>query len=163
RDRTNTELSTLYRLALDMGAATEAKDLAQVVLAGLKAATDFDIGAVLLLPRGGAEQSPKASQLTVVAYTGKGEGGSYHKVSSRPSSLVLSTREAILARDAQGDARITDREVLGEMQAQSVICAPIQSANVIFGLVHLYSTDPKRAFQREDLEFTIAVADQMAV
>ena len=49
------------------------------------------------------------------------------------------------------------------MQAESVICAPIQLGPLVHGLIHLYSTNPNRPFQPEDLEFTIAVADQMAV
>ena len=39
----------------------------------------------------------------------------------------------------------------------------MQSGPLVHGLIHLYSTDPHRPFQPEDLEFTIAVADQMAV
>ena len=86
-----------------MGAAPAAKELAEVVLAGLNGAINFDIGAVLLLPKA-VQQDAKASQLTVVAYTAKGESP-YHKVSSYLSTQVLSTREAILARDvAQGHA-----------------------------------------------------------
>jgi Nif-specific regulatory protein len=161
RDRTSTELASLYRLALDMGAATEAKGLAEVILAGLQNGTGFDIGAVLLLPRN-LQENPTATKLTVVAYTSKAEGP-YHKVSNYLSTQVLSTREAILARDVQGDTSLSSRDGLGEMRAQSVICAPIQLDSQIHGLVHLYSTDPNRSFQREDLEFTMAVTDQMAV
>jgi two-component system, NtrC family, response regulator HydG len=161
RDRTQKDLGSLYRIALDMGAATGAKGLAEVVLAGLRSGTNFDIGAVLLLPRG-MQENAKASQLSVVAYTGKGETP-YHKVSDFLSTQVLSSREAILARDAKGDSRLSGHDVLGELRAQSVICAPIQTGTTILGLVHLYSTDPRRTFQTEDLEFTMAVADQMAI
>ncbi len=138
-----------------------AKELAEVVLAGLDGGTHFDIGAVLLLPKA-VQQDAKASQLTVVAYTAKGESP-YHKVSSYLSTQVLSTREAILARDVGKDTRLSQRDDLGEMRAESVICAPVQLGPLVHGLIHLYSTDPNRPFQPEDLEFTIAVADQMAV
>src|ERR1700685_1121260 len=70
RDRTHKELASLYRLALDMGAAPRAKELAEVVLAGLRSGTHFDIGAVLLLPNA-VQADAKASQLTVAAYTAK--------------------------------------------------------------------------------------------
>jgi two-component system, NtrC family, response regulator HydG len=161
RDRAHQELASLYRLALDMGAAPGAKELAEVVLAGLNSGIKFDIGAVLLLPKA-VQQDAKASQLTVVAYTAKGESP-YHKVSSYLSTQVLSTREAILARDVRKDTRLAQRDDLGELQAESVICAPIQLGPLVHGLIHLYSTNPNRPFQPEDLEFTIAVADQMAV
>jgi two-component system, NtrC family, response regulator HydG len=161
RDRAHKELASLYQLTLDMGAAPAAKELADVVLAGLNSGINFDIGAVLLLPKA-AQQDAKASQLAVVAYTAKGEDP-YHKVSSYLSTQVLSTREAILARDVRKDTRLSQRDDLGELRAESVICAPVQSGSLVHGLVHLYSTDPHRPFQPEDLEFTIAVADQMAV
>jgi two-component system, NtrC family, response regulator HydG len=160
-DRAQTELASLYRLALDMGAAAGGKELAEVVLSGLRAGINFDIGAVLLLPKAVADGA-QASQLSVVAYSARGESP-YHMVSNYLSTQVLSTREALLARDVRDDARISERDALGEVRADSVICAPIQLGPLIHGLVHLYCTDPKRPFQPEDLEFTIAVADQMAV
>jgi two-component system, NtrC family, response regulator HydG len=160
-DRAHKELASLYQLTLDMGAAPAAKELAEVVLAGLNSGINFDIGAVLLLPKA-AQQDAKTSQLTVVAYTAKGEDP-YHKVSNYLSTQVLSTREAILARDVRKDTRLSQRDDLGELRAESVICAPVQSGSLVHGLIHLYSTDPHRPFQPEDLEFTIAVADQMAV
>ena len=46
--RTSRDLTSLYRLALDMGAARDAEQLAHVVLDGLFAGTRADIGAVLL-------------------------------------------------------------------------------------------------------------------
>lgn len=160
-DRAQSELASLYRLALDMGAASGAKELAEVVLAGLRAGINFDIGAVLLLPKA-AGDGAKASELSVVAYSARGESP-YHMVSNYLSTQVLSTREAILARDVRDDDRISQRDALGEVRADSVICAPIQLGPLIHGLMHLYCTDPKRPFHPEDLEFTIAVADQMAV
>ncbi|HET6327446.1 MAG TPA: sigma 54-interacting transcriptional regulator, partial [Planctomycetaceae bacterium] len=160
-DRAQSELASLYRLALDMGAAGGAKELAEVVLSGLRAGINFDIGAVLLLPKA-AGDGAKASELSVVAYSARGESP-YHMVSNYLSTQVLSTREAILARDVRDDDRISQRDALGEVRADSVICAPIQLGPLIHGLMHLYCTDPKRPFQPEDLEFTIAVADQMAV
>jgi two-component system response regulator HydG len=160
-DRTQKELASLYRLALDMGAAPGAKELAEVVLAGLKSSINFDIGAVLLLPKAVGEGA-QASQLSVVAYVAKGESP-YHMVSNYLSTQVLSTREAVLARDVREDDRISERDALGEVRADSVICAPIQLGPLIHGLVHMYCTDPARPFQPEDLEFTIAVGDQMAV
>lgn len=161
RDRAHKELASLYRLALDMGAAPGSKELSEVVLAGLNGGINFDIGAVLLLPKA-VQKDAKASHLSVVAYTAKGESP-YHKVSSYLSTQVLSTREAILARDVRKDTRLSQRDDLGELRAESVICAPIQLGPLVHGLIHLYSTDPKRPFQPEDLEFTIAVADQMGV
>ena len=44
-----------------------------------------------------------------------------------------------------------------------MICAPLSIEGVNYGLIHLYSTNPENPLDPEDLEFTLAVADQMAL
>ena len=161
RDRTSQELASLYRLALEMGTRKTAKELAAVVLAGLFAGTCVDIGAVLLLPRA-RTGSVDPARLKVVAYKGRGEHP-YQKVSDYLSGLVLERREAILARDAATDARLSPPGSLGEIQARSVICAPVSVGPTVFGLIHLYSTTADAPFDRDDLEYVLAVAEQFAV
>jgi Nif-specific regulatory protein len=161
RDRTSRELAQLYRLALDMGAATAPKPLAEVVLAGLAAGTSADIGALLLLPRPVGPEGD-VSNLAVVAYKSEGEHA-YQKVSDHLSGIVLKGREAILARDVADDSRLMGRDSLGEIHATSVICAPIRLGPLIYGLIHLYSTSPDKTLEPDDLEFTLAVGDQCAV
>jgi Nif-specific regulatory protein len=55
------------------------------------------------------------------------------------------------------------RDSKGEIPATSVICAPIRRGQEVLGLIHLYSTDADRVPDPEDLEFTLAVADTVAV
>lgn len=160
RDRTSRELGQLYRLALDMGSANNSKQLAEIVLAGLADGTSADIGALLLLPTP-ASPGDEVGELSLVAYRSSGERP-YQKVSEYLSSTVLKSREAILARDVADDSLLVNRDSLGEIHAKSVICAPIRMARKIYGLVHLYSTDPDRKLEPDDLEFTLAVADQCA-
>jgi Nif-specific regulatory protein len=160
-DRVSHELARLYRLALEMGAVATSKNLAEVVLKGLFSGTSADIGAILLLPQ--AEQaSPDPSNLRVIAYNSVGDVP-YQKVSDYLSSTVLADREAILARDVADDSRLAGRDSLGQIRAESVICAPIRGGDSVHGLIHLYSTDPDNPLDPDDLEFTLAVADQMAV
>src|SRR5690606_26481713 len=52
RDRTAQELAKLYRIGLDMGAASNASELSNVVLEALFSETSADIGAILLLAHG---------------------------------------------------------------------------------------------------------------
>lgn len=161
RERHQQELSVLYRLAMDMGAARGSQQLADVVLQGLLEGTSADIGALLLLPH----PTPSAEEpgpLTVVAYKAKGDLH-YQQVSRSLSSVVLKDREAILARDVADDSRLVSRDSLGRIQAKSVICSPIRLDNLIYGLIHLYSTNPEKLLEEDDLEFTLAVADQAAV
>src|SRR5262249_48384307 len=86
----------------------------------------------------------------------------YQRVSEYLSTTVLKSREAILARDVADDSLLVNRDSLGEIHAKSVICAPIRMGRKIFGLIHLYSTNPERKLEADDLEFTLAVADQCA-
>lgn len=160
RDRTSRELGQLYRLALDMGSANNSKQLAEIVLAGLEAGTSADIGALLLLPTP-VSPGEDPGELTLVAYRSSGERP-YQKVSEYLSSTVLKSREAILARDVADDSLLVNRDSLGEIHAKSVICAPIRLGRKIYGLVHLYSTNPDKKLEPDDLEFTLAVADQCA-
>jgi Nif-specific regulatory protein len=160
RDRTSRELAQLYRLALEMGSANNSKQLAEIVLAGLSSGTSADIGALLLLPNP-VDSGDEAGELTLVAYRSSGERP-YQKVSEYLSTTVLKSREAILARDVADDSLLVNRDSLGEIHAKSVICAPIRMAKRIYGLIHLYSTNPDRKLEPDDLEYTLAVADQCA-
>ncbi len=163
RDRTSRELAQLYRLALDMGAAGTSQQLAEVVLGGVTAGTCADIGALLLLTSpAGPEEVAVPGQLSVIAYKGK-QDLPYQKVSDHLSGIVLSSREAVLARDVADDSRLIGRDSLGEIHAKSVICAPIRMGKTIYGLIHLYSTDPEKKLEPDDLEFTLAIGDQCAV
>ena len=160
-DRTSRELADLYRLALDMGATKGARPLAEVVLNGLLQGSCADIGAILLLPKG-ATGEVQPGQLRVVAYK-SAEDLPYQKVSDYLSGIVLSEWEAVLARDIADDSRLASRDSLGQIHAKSVICAPIRAGQVIHGLLHLYSTNPDNPLEPDDLEFALAVADQLAV
>ena len=160
RDRTSRELAQLYRLALEMGGANNSKQLAEIVLAGLASGTSADIGALLLLPNP-VEAGEDPGELTLVAYRSSGERP-YQKVSEYLSTTVLKSREAILARDVSDDSLLVNRDSLGEIHAKSVICAPIRLGKRIYGLIHLYSTNPDRKLEPDDLEYTLAVADQCA-
>lgn len=160
-DRTSHVLAQLYRLALEMGAAKDVRRLAEVVLGGLFDGSRADIGAIMLLPRGVGPESP-SGKLNVIAYHSKNELP-YQTLSDYLAGIVLREREAILARDVADDSRLINRDSLGQIHAKSVICAPVRLGQVIFGLVHLYTTNPKEPLEPDDLEFTLAVADQFAV
>jgi len=161
RDRTSQELASLYRLALDMGAAPDVNSLAEVVLDALFSGTSSDIGAILLFQ---SERSSTASceDLQVLAYKSV-DDSPYQRLAESLSRSVLAQGDAILARDVADDSRLGTRDSWGEIQARSVICAPVRSGEEIKGVVHLYSTSPERQLESDDLEFTMAVSDQLGV
>ncbi|MGZ0172111.1 MAG: sigma 54-interacting transcriptional regulator [Planctomycetales bacterium] len=160
RDRASQELAKMYRLALEMGSTRDIKELSEIVLEGLFADSSVSIGAVLLLPK--SVERPEPSQLQISAYRTVGDE-TYEKVSNSLSTIVLNDWEAVLARDIKEDSRLTDKASLQKLQAYSVICAPIRTKDAIYGLIHLYTTQGGDHLELDDLDYTLAVADQFAV
>ncbi len=155
RDRVGRELAELYRLASEMGRAEDVGRLCDSVLDVLLRSTSASIGAVLLI----AENEPAAGPRTV-AYRGP-DGEGMPRASGALSDLVLGSGEALLGQDVSDDDRLASRDSLGRIRARSVLCAPTRHADRINGLIHLYATDPDNPLDLDDLEFTLAVADQL--
>ena len=162
RDRSHVELSRLYRLALEMGAADDSQKLCEVILNALFSGTNADVGGVLLLTSK-VKENRNAQSLNVAVCKSKDAERPYQRVADHLASVVLQNREAVLSRDVSDDSRLASRDDLGEIHAKSVICAPIQSEEGIHGLIHLYSTLPEKPVDADDLEFALAVADQLAI
>jgi Nif-specific regulatory protein len=170
------DLSLLYRLALDMGASATYEDLCRIVLDTLLEATPAEVGAILTVPHR-PPPAGKAGRLAAEAAAGKAGRGvelevtvhrhrdpalkNYSRVSEFVSNEVLASREAILAEDVARNRYLRNRESLSDMGATSLICAPIVFAEKVLGLIHLYCTEPLKALDAEDLEFTVAVAKQL--
>jgi Nif-specific regulatory protein len=170
------DLSLLYRLALDMGSAASYEDLCRIVLDALLEAIPAEVGAILSVsrpaqpPRGGvptgaevgAGKSLRGLELEVTASRHRDPSvQGYARVSEYVSNEVLASREAILAEDVARDRYLRNRESLTDLGATSLICAPILFGDKVLGLIHLYCTDPHKALDAEDLEFTVAVAKQL--
>jgi Nif-specific regulatory protein len=151
----------LCRLAFELAKASDLASLAEQALLGLFEETRTNAGAVLLLPHEHADP-PQSEQLEVVA-SRAGEGQRYHRISNFLASTVLREGEAVLARNVMGDSNLGSSDSKGVYHATSVLCAPIRRGAAQLGLIHLYSTDENRAPEPEDLEFTLAVADTLAV
>jgi Nif-specific regulatory protein len=163
------DLSLLYRLALDMGAAATQQELVEIVLGGLMEAIPAEVGAILLVTHPYSAPAPREGKaegvgrdLEVVAHRNRDANGhTYNRVSEYVSNEVMTTREAVLAEDVARDRYLRNRESLSELGATSLICAPIVFEERVLGLIHLYCTDPHRALDAEDLEFAVAVAKQL--
>jgi len=151
----------LCRLAFELGKAADAVKMGEVALAGLFEAAQVDAGGLLLLPRD-FTNSPSGADLEVIASRTASQWP-YHRVSNFLATTVMREGEAVLARNVSGDSAIGSRDSKGEIHATSVICAPVRQGRTMLGVIHLYSTDPQRVPDPEDLEFTLAVADTVAV
>jgi len=135
--------------------------MAELALEGLVEGTHTDAGAVLLLPDA-YQGEPRAEALEVAA-SRSASAHQYQRVSALLASTVMRESEAVLARNVMGDSTLGSRDSQGEILTVSVICAPVRRARKVLGIIHLYSTDLSRAPDPDDLEFTLAVADTVAV
>ncbi len=158
------DLSLLYRLALDMGSASNYEDLVRIVLDTLLEAVPAEVGAILTVPRvEGNERAKRGQELVLTAHRHRDPArqNQYIRVSDYVSNEVLASKEAILAEDVARDRYLRNRESLSDLGATSLICAPVIFGDRILGLIHLYCTDPHKALTAEDLEFCVAVAKQL--
>ena len=177
-------VGSLYRLALALGSAADPTEAGRAALDVLLDHTPADIGAVLLLtgddepPRDQDDDSDAAKsgravraarRLSLVAHRARRDGP-YRLVSESVSRAVLTDGAAILAEDVSDDDRLAGRDSLGKLRADSLACAPLRpnpaggkGGDAIVGLVHLYSLDPDNPLDGGDLDFTLAVADQLAL
>ena len=154
-------LARLFRLGLEMGAARTRQALFEVVLEHLTRETVADIAAILMAPDD-LPGTPAPADLPVVAWYSRRDLP-YQRVSDNLSRVVVSGREAILATDVSVHRQLAVFDSLGDMKAMSVICSPVCAGERVRGLIHLYCMNPDNPLDRQDLEFTLAAAHQLAV
>jgi len=151
----------LCRLAFELAHQTSVGEAANLALDGLFEGIHVDAGAVLLAaPDQDGDLMPEDLELTASRTEVK---SAYRRVSHFLASMVLRDGEAVLARNVEGDSSLGIRDSKGVSLAASVICAPIRQDQRTLGLVHLYATEGSGAFDADDLEFTLAVAENLAL
>ncbi|WP_010584372.1 sigma-54-dependent Fis family transcriptional regulator [Schlesneria paludicola] len=160
RDRAGQEAQRLVKLGLKMGAETDIRRLSEIVLDGLFGVTSADLGAVLLFKEADIALQDHR-KLDVVAYKSL-DSRPFERVSDYVSSVVLESRAAVVAHDVSSDDKFKSSDSLRAMRAESIICAPIRTADRLLGLIQLYSTNPDNRLEPDDAEFALAVADQLA-
>jgi Nif-specific regulatory protein len=153
--------ANLCRLAFELAQAPDVTSIADQALGGLFHAIQVDAGALFVLPRN-YQGDPQPTDLEMVSAR-TDSSLPYHRASSVLVSTVLREGEAVLARNVAGDSTLGSRDSKGVVDATSLICAPIRRGNRVLGLLHLYSTNPEQVPDPDDLEFTLAVADTVAV
>ncbi len=151
----------LCRLAFELAQQPDVLSVATLALDGLFDGAQVDAGAVLLRRKGFAGR-PTEADLEVIAARSE-KKPNYHRISSFLADTVLREGEAVLARNVGDDSTLGGRDSQGDIQATSVICAPIRQDSEIVGLIHLYATDASVTPDVDDLEFTLAVAENVAL
>lgn len=151
----------LCRLAFNLANEKTMAGISKLAVAGLIEGTQADACGILMIPRSMGNQID--SEKLEVASWHTAEMEPYQRVSQFLADTVITEREAVLARDIADDSALGIRDSKGEIQATSVICAPIKVADRTVGLVHIYSTEHVRTLDADDLDFTLAVAENMAL
>lgn len=151
----------LCRLAFELARQSDMAAVSRKALEGLFDAISIDAGAVLIAGRGLKRQIVD-TDLEIVATRSDVEPR-YHRLSSFLANTVLREGEAVLARNILDDSTLASRDSQGNIHSTSVICAPIRVEKQVVGLIHLYSTVENRQPNPEDLEFTLAVAENVAL
>lgn len=154
-------LRSLFRLINEMLSASSVRSLANTILDGLHETCGADIGAVLLFSEP-ADKSSSSMALQLAAYRAP-QGVPYRKVSEKLTRETLASGEAVLGLNVQADPTLSDSRSLETMNARSVMCAPIRSGDRVLGLVHLYSLGTQQSFNTQDLDFTLAIADETSL
>ncbi|MBI81990.1 MAG: sigma-54-dependent Fis family transcriptional regulator [Planctomycetaceae bacterium] len=151
----------LCRLAFELANRPDIHSVANLALSGLLESTQVDAGAVLLLPRD-FEGAPEGSDLEIIASQAESEPV-YHRISNFLATTVLREGEAVLARNVEDDSMLSVKDSKGELHATSTLCAPVRQGRIVVGLIHLYATSSAKVPDPDDLEFTLAVAENVAL
>ena len=158
----------LLRLAFDLAKAPDMLTMAKAAVDGVIESVPVDAVAIVLL-RSELSSEPKLDEITAAAgdlhilASRTTTTLAYHRVSPFLAAQVLASGEAVLARNVIGDSTLGIHDSQGNFTVSSVICAPIRRGKRAYGLLHLYSTQADRVPSPDDLEFTLAVADTVAV
>ncbi|TWT41441.1 sigma 54-interacting transcriptional regulator [Botrimarina hoheduenensis] len=151
----------LCRLAFDLAKAGSIADVARTALDGLFSGTAADAGAILLMRS--REATGENTDDLVETAARSDTTHRYHRVSRFLASTVLRERQGVLARNIMDDSQLGARDSSGDILATSVLCVPIRHESGPLGLVHLYATDAAKPLDPDDLEFSLAVGDTVAV
>jgi len=151
----------LCRLAFELANETTARAISRMAIDCLIEGTNVDAGAVLMVPAN--RPTTVDPEKLDLLYWRSENLPEYHRVSKFLAETVLNSGEAVLARDVQDDSALGIRDSSGTIHATSVIAAPIRLNGRVIGLVHLYSTRRAGVLEADDLEFTLAVAETVAM
>lgn len=146
----------LFRLARQMAAPKTVKGLSQVVLDGLIAFTGATMGGILLSSGEVSVENMHTLKPTAIHSTHEAP-----RFSTYLTRIVLEDKDAILAHDIAQHSSLSAQESLQALAAENAICAPIRHHQKVFGVIHLYSWNTDDPMTQSNLEFVLAVADQM--
>ena len=164
--------ATLLQLAFELAGVANAAAAIDLVLDRLAATIPFRCaGAFVVDPKARKKAKTSSigpSDLVLVATRQSKEPGHGSATYRRPadtaiSSVIGSEGQAILARNVGGDRSLATENSQGEVDAVSMILAPVKDREAnLLGMLHLLTTDNETVFSANELEFVLAVAEILA-
>lgn len=148
--------SALFSLARSMATCRSESELCRVVLDGLVEHTRATLGGILAVAPG--DHDPDLEKLEARAVVGERPPSMFSTFLTR---IAIDDRDAILAHDISQHASLAAQKSLHAMKAESAICAPIRHQKEVLGVIHLYALQGTAPLTHGNLEFVLAVADQM--
>lgn len=160
--RMRQSMAHLCRLAIEISRAEERKTKLELALKSILQESPLNHAAILLRPVD--SERLDAKELVAAAYASQARSQTvYQRISDFLAQTVMESRNAVIARHVRGDSILGRRNSQGIIETTSVICAPIVTAEKLWGLIHVYSTDPEKVPDEHDLDFTLGVAEILAV
>jgi Nif-specific regulatory protein len=154
-------VASLCRIAFELANQNDEKGIADTALDGIFESTKSNAAALLLAPYD-LEEIPTSDDVSVIAWKTVGTP-KYHRLTKHLATTVLESGEAVLGCDISDDSQIASRDSKGEIASTSIICAPVRYNKQIVGLLHAYSTTGESSLTPDDLEFILALADNVGL
>jgi transcriptional regulator with GAF, ATPase, and Fis domain len=154
-------VASLCRIAFELANQNDEKGIADTALDGIFDSTKSNAAALLLAPYD-LEEIPTSDDVSVIAWKTVGTP-KYHRLTKHLATTVLESGEAVLGCDISDDSQIASRDSKGEIASTSIICAPVRYNKQIVGLLHAYSTTGESSLTPDDLEFILALADNVGL
>ncbi|XZE51762.1 sigma 54-interacting transcriptional regulator [Planctomycetaceae bacterium SH139] len=154
--------ASLLRTAFALARGEAPEQVSQIALEALNRASGTAAGAVLVATKKQQAASSAFNGLTALA-TSSRPGHSYRSLSEKLASTVLTSGEAILARNIEDDLALASRDSQGELSTTSALCAPIVISQKVVGLLHIYSSKDEPELTSQHLELALAIAANLAL
>lgn len=150
-------ITNLCRLAIEISRVGEQKVKLELALQFILRELPVNHAAILILPHPTEKKGAAESLQVGASLSSDGADPSYQKVSDKLAQTVLDSRNAVIARHVRGDSILGQRN--GDIETTSVICAPIFTDTTRWGVLHVYSTDPRKVPEGQDLDLAIGTAE----
>lgn len=152
-------ISGLYHLSENLRTAVDPDEILEEGLAFLFNALPSAQRAVAMLRSGGTG----TLEARTVKYRNPDPDQTGIPVSSSILDRVLREQVAIVNRNLQDDPHFCQADSIVSHDIKSIICVPLMNRDAVIGALHLDNSDCLNPFTRDDMEFTAAVANELAL